>query len=256
MERELAGLVERIRTHPNASFYASRWGGASRFEDVPFVSRTDMGAAPLRVRSYKEESGMMKLVRTPTASFLSAWSFSDIGAEAYGVASKRPISYFSDSRESLEKAMWCYERNVVPLVGEQNATAARRAAELCDIDSLMTDMRALQGMRPYLEARGAPLESVSIIDSEFSTGLQPVFAQYAKSVRLVLALPETGAFAEATLDTFPTFSVLPNCTLEVTPGGELVLTKTAMLITPIIRYATGLTGIVGGTHGTQTVSLS
>ncbi|MFA7309449.1 MAG: hypothetical protein WC050_00955 [Candidatus Paceibacterota bacterium] len=253
MEKELENLIEAIRTHPRADLYRTAWGNSSTFDALPVVSRADMAATPLDRRLYKEGRGMAKIVHTPISSFISIWDFSDIGAEPFGIASSRPMSNFSDPREGIEKAMWCYEHNMVPLIGEQSPSVAILAARVCDIDSLITDSRSLSAFLPYLQERTTPLECISVVDDDLSAAALTSAAKFAKRVRLVLALPEIGAFAETTPDMYPTFSVLPNCILQEEDG--LILTKIAHLVTPIIRYRTGFTGLLGK-NGARTFALA
>ncbi len=65
------------------------------------------------------------------------------------------------------------------------------------------------------------------------------FARFAERARLVLSLPETGAFAESPLEPLVSFAVLPGCIVDE-ENGRLVITKTAQLVTPIIKYRTNL----------------
>lgn len=254
MEETLAHLINTIRDHPTADFYRAAWGDASVFGSLPAVSRADMAATALGRRQYKEGGEMTKIIRTPDYSFLSMWSVSDIGAEPYGVASSRPMSYFADPGEAIEKSIWCYERNMVPLIGEQNPYVALLAARAYDIDSLIADTESVRTLMPYLEARKKPLTCISVVGQDFSPAMLSSLTSYAQRVRFVLALPETGAFAESTPEIYPTFSVLPNCVLEEKDG--LVLTKVAHLVTPIIRYKTGLRGLHGKKDGTRTFALT
>src|SRR3989344_9379983 len=253
MEKELSQLIHFVREHPTARLYAEKWGTETAFESLPAVSRKELACAPMASRRYKEGGGLARVLRDADGPLLIEWSYADIAAEPYGVPAARPLVYFADPGESLTAAAWCYEHNMVPLIGEQNAAVVVRAAEAYQVDALLCDGRSLVPLEPYLTERRAPLESISVVDTSFSSGALSA-ARYAKRVRLVLALPETGAFAESSPDTYPTFSVLPGCMVEEDDG--LILTKVAHLVTPVIRYRTGLRGLPGKKNGTQTFALA
>lgn len=233
----LEHLIETTRSSPVSSFYRDAWGGAKDLRDLPTVTREDLIRTPLPERRYKEERGLVKIVRADRP-FLSEWSFADIGREAYGVRSKRPMVYMSDPHEAIEKSMWCYENNMVPLIGEKDPALATYAADKYQIDSLIIDAPTLALIEPYLRRRTEPLDSISIIADAFEPDTLRAYRQYAKEVRLVLALPETGAIAEASLAEPAQFRALPGCLIE--RDGTLIVSKDAPLVTPIIRYRTAI----------------
>lgn len=237
MDTTLSNLVAAVRAHPT-EFYKSRWGRAERFHDLPQLSRADFLATPLSQRRYKSEKSLVKIVRDVRGPFLSQWSFRDIAKEAYGVPSVHPFVYMSDAHEAVEKAMWCYEHHTVPLIGEQDPDLAMYAAAAYRIDSLIVDPLSLPRLLPLFSRLGRLLSSISIIGSSFAPAALMPFSAYAETVRLVLALPECGAFAEAHLSTKPHFKTLPDCVIE--KGETLVLTKRRTLTTPVIKYDTGI----------------
>jgi hypothetical protein len=234
----LENLITDTRAHNESDFYRKRWGTHTIFSDLPVTSRSDLALCPLSQRSYKKEQGLMKVVYAGELFFLSAWSFADIAQEAYGTSSKRPLVYFKNPYETIEKAMWCYLNGMVPLSGEINADIAMLAARAYQIDSLITDPASVDSLAPYLRERTEPLSSISFIAESFEREQIAHYSQYAKRSRLVLSLPETGAFAEAKFSENAAFTPLPNCSIE--KGDTLILTKATSLITPIIRYDTGI----------------
>lgn len=235
---ELRDLVVVVGDHPEADFYRSRWGDTRKFEDLPSVGRSDLVATPLSRRRYKHEKELIKLVNAPEGTFASAWSFSDSARERFGIVLERPMVYLESPHESIEKSIWCYEQGRVPLIGEQNEAVAAYGAEAYRVDSLITDLPSLQKLRPYLEKRTEPLGAISAYISSLSKGELLPFAQYAKTMRLVLTLPETGAIAEAEFSEEPVF--IPHDGVVLEHGEGLLLTKLAYLTTPIIRYRTGI----------------
>lgn len=235
---ELEQLISFVRESSRSEFYRNKWEAAQTFESLPHTSRTDFIAVPLSHRRYKKEKGMVKIVGTGEQAFLSEWSFSDIGREPYAPHSMRPFVYLTDSYEAVEKSLWCYENGMMPLVGEKDSDMAIFAAGRYKIDSLIVDEESLIRLTPFFSTLKAPLSSISVIGSAFSPSALVTFERYAQSIRLVLSLPETGAFAAASLSRTPEFAPLPNCVIE--HESEIILTKLAEFPTPIIRYRTGI----------------
>lgn len=235
---ELEQLISFVRESSLSDFYRNKWGTAQTYGGLPHTSRADFIAAPLSKRRYKKEKGMVKIVGTGEQAFLSEWSFTDIGREPYAPHSTRPFVYMTDSYDAVEKSLWCYENGMTPLVGEKDSDMAIFAAERYQIDSLLVDEQSLAKFAPFFSTLEAPLSSITIIASSFSPSELMSLERYASSIRLVLALPETGAFAEAPLSRNPEFAPLPHCVIEHESG--IILTKFARYPTPIIRYRTDI----------------
>ncbi len=140
--------------------------------------------------------------------------------------------YLADPHEAMEKSMWCYERGMLPVIGEKDPDMAMYAAGKYRIDSLICDNASLAMLRPYLSSCGG-IDSITVIDRAFNTQELLPFATFAKEVRLVLSLPETRRARAAELSDMPTFIPLANCLLE--DGSSLVVTKVARLALPIIQ---------------------
>ncbi len=234
----VASLLASVHSHREADFYRLLWGTTQTFAEIPVVTRRELASTPLSRRSYAQGKSIVKIVRSEHDMFLSEWRFADIALEDWHIVTERPMVYMSDPHEAIEKSLWCYAHAMVPLIGEANVEVARYAAQLCMIDSLVADSDSLHALEPYLLSRNEPLERITIIGTTFDKERLASFALYARTIRLVLSLPETGAFAEASL-TDPSFSPLPSCLIEDV-GGSIILTKTRQLVTPIIRYDTGL----------------
>jgi hypothetical protein len=234
--QQFTDLIAAAHAHPQADFYRTVWGAERSFESLPTVSRRDFLNVPLSRRRYKVEKALVKVVHDPHGIFLSEWAFADIAKEAYGLPSARPLVYMTNSGETIEKSMWCYGSGVVPLAGEKDPDIAMYAAGKYRVTSMIADADSLPKFRPYLDEH-EPLESISVIGALFDAGALREFTRYAGTLRLVLSLPETGAFAEAVLsDRAPRFSALPGCLIE--RDGTLVVSKLASLVTPVIRYRT------------------
>lgn len=231
-------FVSDIRAHPEADFYKNIWGGVKAFNKLPFITREALAACALSQRSYKKEQGLVRIVHGSGGPFLCAWGFSDIVREPYGALSKRPLIYFADSHDTVEKSMWSYLNHMVPLAGEKHTAVTVLAARAYEVDSLITDPASLVDVLPYLQERTEPLSALSLVGHVFDPEQLMQYRPFAKKIRLVLSLPETGAFAEAVLSEQTRFTLLANCRIEDTE--TIVLTKYAPLITPIIRFNTGI----------------
>ena len=238
--QRLDTLIASVREHPTADLYRAAWGDAGTFEELPSISRRDIVATPLARRHYASDIGMVKVVRDPSGSFLSPWSFADIARESFGAISKRPMVYLSDPHEAIEKSMWCYERGMLPVIGEKDAQMAMFAAGKYEIDSLIADPVSLLSFEPFLVSR--TLASITVISDTFEIGALSRFGAYASEVRLVLALPETGAIAVATLAQHSRFSLVRDCIIE--RDEHIVVTKLAPLLMPIIKYDTRISSEV------------
>ena len=237
-------LVEAIRIDP-CSFYRNHWNTKERFETLPVVRREHFVATPLTGRTYREEKGLVKIVKNGPAPFLVQWGLSDLSKEIYGTACNRPMVLLSDPHEALEKALWFYERNTLPLIGESNnLPIAAFAAHKYGIDAIVSDEDILF---PFVTFFGKECDvkgvQLTLIGSGFSVERLQVARNLFQNMRLVLALPETGAFAESCPGLLGKgeYAYHPdeNSVIEII-GGRLVITKLPFLITPIIRYDTAL----------------
>lgn len=179
----------------------------------------------------------MRIVDGRDGPFLVRWHYDDIRAEAYGAPSLRPMVIFQDPYDTIEKGLWCHLNGMTHLGGERNIDIALATGVKFEIDSLITDGASLHLLHPLLKKRGM-LSTISVIDSAFDAVALMSFSAYAERVRLVLALPEIGAFAEASLAPQPIFVPLPGCIIE--KNETLILTKERALMTPVVRYDTGI----------------
>jgi hypothetical protein len=226
-------LITWIRSSA-APFYRDRWGHSDDL-DIPAITRSDFVNASLSTRRYKNERALVKTVNATDGAFLSEWSFADIGGEQYGEVGMRPMVYFGDPDESIEKAMWCYENDLLPVIGENLPEVANDAADFYSVDSLIADSISLPKLLPHLSRRNDQLKSLIIVGNSFDIQQLHAYCAYAQDVRLVASLPETGAFAVAPLSNAPEFTPLPGCIFE--HSSTLLLTKEARLVTPIVRLA-------------------
>lgn len=240
MTDTVENLIRSAAEHTTADAYRRLWGTARAFSDLPVVSRADLFAGPLANRRYRAPLSFTKIVRSGAGAILSEWAYEDIAREAYGEPSARPMVYFSDAHEGIEKSMWCYERDMVPLLGEtHNPAVAAALARMYRVDSIIADAPSLERLRTYIENRDERLACISVLGSRFDAKELQWARELTKRLRLVLHVPETGAFAEAAHDSEPVFVPHEGCIIE-RGKNSLILTREASLITPIIRYDTGI----------------
>lgn len=237
LTKELQEMLSTLKNAP-ADLYKQAWGKEEDFSRLPAISRSDLIKIPLSRRRYKDAKSLVKIVHDPEGSFLSEWSFEDIGAEEVAPVSKRPFVYLSDPHEAIEKALWCYEQGVVPLLGEKDAAIAGYAAKKYQVDSLIADPLSLPKLSSYLQELPSPLDSITVVSDSFHTIDILPFAHCARTVRLVLSLPETGPIAHAELAERPTFKPVAGCLIET--EDTLIVSKTAQLVTPIVKYRTAI----------------
>src|SRR3989344_2514382 len=186
----ISALIRDVAGSKASGFYRDIWGAARNFDELPSVAREDFLNVPLSKRRYKAEKALVKIVHSEQGMFLSEWSFDDIGREPWGITSRRPMVYLADPHEAIEKSMWCYENNMVPLIGERDPDVAMFAAGKYHIDQLITDALSLPKLLPYLKSRGEKLTSLTVLGDSFDAPILMPFLDFAQTVRLVLRLPE------------------------------------------------------------------
>lgn len=205
-------------------------------------TRAELAALPFSQRRNGIGPSFLKVV-PGEPPFLMEWAFPELKREPYGVHSARPMVYFANAHESVEKGMWCYLNGMTRFLGEVNSEVSNAAAQKFAIDSLIADEECLMRMSPVLPMLES-LQTISILGADFDIGRIRPFAQ-SRRVRLVLTLPETGVIGESNLAQYPRFTIAPDSEVEEI-GGELILTKRGLSATPIARYATGIRGSLDG----------
>ena len=62
----------------------------------------------------------------------------DIAGETFGIRCERPLVLFTDPQEAVEKSLWFYARNILPLIGEPNNLAVTAfAAQRYGVDAIV-----------------------------------------------------------------------------------------------------------------------
>lgn len=234
-------FIQEVRESPFSDFYRARWGSARNFEDLPLIGPADLFAVPLQKRRYKDEKALVKIVRSSAGAFLSEWALEDIAAERYGVEGQRPLVLFADRHDAIEKSLWFYERNVLPLAAEsQNLPISAFAAHRYKIDAILADEQVFGPFLAEYDRAHGPLAvpALTLLGKRFADAAA-VRARFP-SARFVLALSEAGAFAEACpKNERLVFHADHDSSIEMAEG-EMIVTRWRFLPTPVIRYKSGI----------------
>lgn len=72
--------------------------------------------------------------------------------EEWGPVAKRPWVHMWDPHLAIEKALWCYERGMVPVITERDPALALAIAKRYDADLLIVDAYSLSVLGANLDA--------------------------------------------------------------------------------------------------------
>lgn len=247
---QIDSLIAAVWESKESEFYRSKWGSAGEtlpvFAELPCCSAEDFIRTPLHDRVYKKDKGLAKIVRIYEKPFLVQWSLADLAAERFGFTdSARPLVMLSDAHEAIEKSLWFYEHDILPLIGEiHNVPVSAFAAKTYGIDAIVSDEYMLSRTLPELEKVYdlGKVASLTLIGAHFAAASIAYLRQF-KNVQYILALPETGSFAascpRALAEGKFCFHSDDGSYLELV-GEHLVVTRLRLLVTPIIRYKTSI----------------
>jgi len=239
----VASLIENIYSSDGSNFYRSRWGTKTEFSELPFIEDEDFLQTPFSKRRYFHERGLVKVIRKPDGPYLIQRCIADIREENYGSSCRRPIVLLADGSDALEKVLWFYEHDTLPLLGRsRNMAVAAYCAAWYKADALVSDVEMLSRFFPHLEKVYDPrrIRALTLIERAFPSSIQKWRALFP-AVRIIIGLPECGVFAEQCPGSGvePIFHADKNSILEVHEGCAVV-TKLLPLVTPVIRYKTEL----------------
>lgn len=213
------------------------------FEKLPPLTRATYAQVPFLTRLYRTHGLLTKVAYHDEKPFLIGRHLEDIASESYGSLGDRPLVAFSSVHECLEKSLWCYTKNVLPLIADVDHDITAMLAKRYEADTLLTDTATLATLLPSL-ARYYELANfhfVSVIDTSFNLPLLEKMFPTAE-LSLVLGLSETGSVAfscpTALTEKRLVFHATPHRHLE--RGNELTVTDDRLLPTPIIRYRPGI----------------
>ncbi|MEK7560767.1 MAG: hypothetical protein AAB539_02310 [Patescibacteria group bacterium] len=247
-------LLSQVFEHPTCDFYRRHYANSgirtaadatAAFDRLPALTRAHLARTPLAERLFFEERCFVKIIRSTDEPFLMRANLSALSKEQYGVRDgARALVFLADSDEAMEKSLWCYEQNILPMVCEkQIAQLAPRFAADYTIDTLLTEENMIIGFWPeFTRLLGlTALKNLVLFGSGFH--FQMIHRQFLpQNPVLILSLPETGAIARICPDAFVRgnwiFHPDANCLIEI--DERIIMTKLARLATPLIRYDTGI----------------
>ena len=239
-------IVETVLNSTESDFYKKSWGVSDRSEvpeEIPILTRKIYAEFPFLERLYHKKSLLTKIAYLDDVPFLIGRHLDDIGEESYGTLGDRPLIAFSNVHDSLEKSLWCYTRNILPLINDTDDDITAMLAKRYEADSLVTDSTKLVTLLPSLANHYdlTRFKYVSVVDTVFNLPLLRKMFPDA-TVSLILGLSETGGIAtacpEALEENRIVFHPAPHRVFENTP--ELTFTDDRLLPTPLIRYRPGL----------------
>lgn len=246
-------IISQTKDSNYSDFYRQLWkdiGNEISLDTLPLCSVSRLIETPISKRLYSAKKSITKIVKQYNIPFLIERTLKDISEENFGYVCKRPFVFLSNSHEAVEKSLWFYENNMLPLIGENNNVhVAVSSAVGYKIDGLIVDDKTANSFLPLLEKEYdvSKINTITLIGDNFDTiDISKLIKKYQK-VRFVLALAETGAFAESCPemlhDGILLFHEDENSVVE--EGNCTVITKAIFSPTPIIRYQTNITTTIG-----------
>ncbi len=245
-ETSRLSFLREVLESRKSDFYRNRIpypGTASEtlpWEQVPLLTRDELSRTSLDERLYSDSQIFVKIVHGVGGPMLIARSPSELGKEPWGPTGVRPLVALSSLYENVEKSLWVYEQNILPLIYLDDVTITALAAERYEIDSIVADEHTLTELAAVLskECREG-IQHVSVI-GRGERSLAKLSFPNARAYE-IFSLPETGGIAErCSKNIFPSvWHTFPDSFVE-TIDDELVVTRIAPLPTPIIRYRTDI----------------
>lgn len=240
-------LIQHIKNCKDVDFYRRIWGDVdtSDIDNLPLLTVDHLIETPLQKRTYKDKKGITKIVKNYARPFLIRFCLEDLKKEKYVQnVTGRPLILLSDPHDALEKSLWWYEHDIIPLIGEHtNLSVTVFTAVQYDINVFMTDMKMLETFAPFLEKK-LNIKNIQLIllGSVFDEKKLNSVLQKYNSVSVVLSLSETGAIAHSCRESLIkgelVFHPVPDVFIEIKES--LIMTKLHFLTTPLIRYNTGI----------------
>lgn len=252
-EEKLAALdtlVQKVWQSKSSNLYRDLWSSQpapinsiEALQKLPSCSWDTLSAYAFQDRLYNNGPGLLtKIVYRDDSPLFVARTFEDIKKETFGVPCERPLLLFSTQHEALEKSIWQYEHNYLPLFANSSPEITAKLATLYEVDCIVCDTAALKAYLPdiALVYDRANIKDVVIIDSDFDLPfLQKQFPDSA--IHCVLALPEVGTIGVAQnieKDEKLVFEIDTHSLVEIGDKNEIVVSRLLDMPTPIIRYHT------------------
>ncbi len=253
LKKEIEQFAHKVADSKDSDFYYNHFTkkkGSEHvpksLEHIPYMTFDVLTETPLERRLYKDIRMMGKLVYRDKKVLLMTRTMEDIEKESYGVLCKRPLVLFKNRHEGIEKSIWFYEKNILPLISETNHTITSTLAAQYKIDAILGDTESIVRCTPILEKQYGvdEIQHIGIVDTYFNLSFLRTHFPHA-TLKCTLALPEVGTIGHMCrksyldVDTRPVFHPDPLSYVEIIDG-EIVISRLVDLPTPIIRYRTEL----------------
>ena len=144
-------LIQEIARSKESRFYKNIWGaiykksGGGEFNPLPIITTQDIIKCKFSERSYIKNGLFVKVVYHKNIPYLIARTEENIGKENYGeIIYERPLVFFENSCESIEKGLWHYEKNILPHISEENLDITVMVAIRYEIDSVVGDIASIK----------------------------------------------------------------------------------------------------------------
>ncbi|MDP3726112.1 MAG: hypothetical protein Q8R36_02855 [bacterium] len=254
MEKRLKQLLTTVYDSPLSAFYRNhfkkhnfspvQFQTLSDIEKIPILNWKLLSTTPLLERIYTKEPYLTKIIYKNDRSFLVGRTLADIALEDYGLSCTRPLMLFSTSHEGVEKGLWFFEHNILPAINEENLELTAMIAAKYEIDGIVAEMELLKQFLPRLQKNGynfSRISNIKIIDTSFDISFLKTHFP-SKNFKIILGLPETGAFAKACPKSFDHEIIVfhPNEMSILEFNETILVTRLLTLPTPIIRYQTNI----------------
>ncbi len=248
----LRQLIQTISNSRESNFYKNIWkntplkNGVIDFENTSTIEIGDIIKYKFNKRLYVKNGLFVKIIYHNNIPFLIARTKRDISKDNYGeINYERPLVFFESSHESIEKALWLYNKNILPLMAEDNIDLTEIIAGRYEIDSIIGDVKSITNIISRKTGRFdiKKIKNVTIIDSFFDKNFISILKNYLPSgkIQIILSLPETGPLGLLCKKTDKenlTFHPPKNTIIETSKNGYLIATRLILLPTPIIKYET------------------
>ena len=240
----MSSVKDQVLGSKESAFYRDTvWKGERSVADPPILTREVYAGTPFLKRLYRSQGLLTKVAYHSGKPFLIGRHFDDIGTESYGAVGNRPLVAFSLVHESLEKSLWCYSKNILPLISDTDDDITAMLAKRYEADTLITDSTKLPLLLQALARHYSlsPFRYVSVVDTSFNQSLVRKLFPDAH-VTFIFGLPETGGIATSCPESLTTdhlvFHPAPHRIIEV--QRDLTFTDDRLLPTPLIRYRPGV----------------
>ncbi|NQV93232.1 hypothetical protein HQ403_01910 [Candidatus Kaiserbacteria bacterium] len=246
----LQNLLTFVTESSHSSFYKKHFGTSMNHKEVrtyedlallPSISKNDLLQTPLSDRLYIPTGrGLVKVVDSGTHSFLIKRVLSELREEQFGNLGERPTVLFSNGHESLEKSLWCYEQNTLPMIGEStNIPITEYFVHRYESDSFLGDIKTLESIFEQSKDAFLPGSQFTLCEGGFDLVRIKKHVPL-DSTTLILSFPEVGACAHSCPYHLKNNRLVfhPDKNSIIEHDTNLTVTKLIAMPTPIIRYIT------------------